>query len=73
MLVEKMMGCVILISMYLLAIPIANGISNIIGEDTLESNISNYTSNSNIVRSLANNVSRAIGMDAFIENLNDGL
>ena len=73
MLVEKIMGCVILISMYLLAIPIANGISNIIGEDTLESNISNYTSNSNIVRSLANNVSRAIGMDAFIENLNDGL
>lgn len=73
MLVEKMMGCVILISMYLLAIPIANGISNIIGEDTLESNISNYTSNLNIVRSFANNVSRAIGMDAFIEKLNDGL
>ena len=69
MLVDKV-GYAILISIYLMVPFIADNIKNIIGEDNLQSN---YNSNSNIVMSLANNVSRAVGIDAFIEKLNDGL
>lgn len=73
MLVEKV-GYIILISIYLLIVPIlADGILNMIGEDNLRSSTYSYASNSNIVKSLAEDVSRVIGMDAFIEKLNDGL
>lgn len=61
-------GYVILISMYLLVIPMADGLSNI-----FENDLKTINSKPDMTEKLSNSLIKSMGMDSFIKNLSKGI